>query len=92
VFIESRPAADVYVAAFGGWARGSTWLDHASDAAKALEDEGIRTDGGFFWTAGYDSPFRLTGRHNEVWLPVAAPSDAAEEPSAPADEPAVAAS
>ncbi|GBF95219.1 hypothetical protein Rsub_07934 [Raphidocelis subcapitata] len=94
VFIESRPAADVYVASFGGWARGSTYLDHAADTAKALEGEGIETAGGFFWTAGYDSPFRLTSRHNEVWIPAAAPSDAAaeSEPPAAADAPAVAAS
>ncbi|KAI8463957.1 MAG: SOUL-domain-containing protein [Monoraphidium minutum] len=71
VVIESRPALDVYVAAFGGWAKGSTYLQHAADAGDALEDKGLKIDSGFFYTAGYDSPFRLTNRHNEVWLPVA---------------------
>lgn len=72
VFIETRPALDVYVTSFGGWAKGSTYLSKAQEASKALEGAGLAIDDKFFFTAGYDSPFRLTGRHNEVWLPAAA--------------------
>lgn len=79
VFIESRPALDVYVASFGGWAKGSTWLQHASETASVLEQQGLPVDPSFFYTAGYDSPFRLTGRHNEVWLPVAPPEPQGKE-------------
>lgn len=78
VFIEKRPALDVYVASFGGWAKGSTWLSHASDASDALAGEGVKVDSDYFYTAGYDSPFRLTNRHNEVWL-VAEAKDAGKE-------------
>lgn len=74
VFIESRPALDVYVSSFGGWARGSTYLSRAADAADALRGAGVEIDEAFFFTAGYDSPFRLSGRHNEVWLPARKPA------------------
>jgi hypothetical protein len=55
VYIEPRPALDVYVASFGGWARGSTYLGKAQAASKALEDAGIAIDDTFFLTAGYVS-------------------------------------
>ncbi len=25
-------------------------------------------DSSAFWTAGYDAPYKLTGRHNEIWI------------------------
>jgi hypothetical protein len=31
VYIESRPALEVYVTSFGGWATGSSYLSHAAD-------------------------------------------------------------
>jgi hypothetical protein len=79
VFIQEFPAMDVYVRSFGGWATGSRYLDAAADAIQALENAGyaIKTD--YFFTAGYDSPFRLTNRHNEVWLLAAGTPSAAVE-------------
>lgn len=59
---------DVYVRSFGGWATGSKYIEAAADATKALEAAGYATSSDHFFTAGYDSPFRLTNRHNEVWL------------------------
>lgn len=74
VFIEERPALDVYVSSFGGWTTGATYLEHAAAVTKALEDNGISIAGDFYYTAGYDSPFRLRNRHSEVWIPAGKPS------------------
>lgn len=75
VFIEERPAFSAYVAAFGGWATGDKYLQIAADLTAQLEDGGVAIDTDHFYTAGYDSPFRLRNRHNEVWiLAAAAPS------------------
>eukprot|EP00878_Enallax_costatus_P025074 GHUV01026795.1.p2 GENE.GHUV01026795.1~~GHUV01026795.1.p2 ORF type:complete len:258 (-),score=42.49 GHUV01026795.1:1099-1758(-) len=68
VFIQDFPGMDVYVRSFGGWATGSKYIDAAADATKALEAAGYAVNTDHFFTAGYDSPFRLTNRHNEVWL------------------------
>lgn len=62
VYIEARPALDVYVSSFGGWAVGSTWLSQAADLTQLLEDGGYAINTDHFYTAGYDSPFRLLNR------------------------------
>jgi len=75
VFIEERPVLEVFVKSFGGWAVGKTYLQAAADLTQTLEDAGMPIDTDHFYTAGYDSPFRLRNRHNEVWiLAAAAPS------------------
>jgi len=73
VFLQTLPAFDAYVASFSGYATGSIYLDKAREAVQALEDAGVELDTSYFYTAGYDSPFRLRNRHNEVWL-LAAPA------------------
>lgn len=78
VEIISLPPMDVYVASFGGFATGSVYLDKAAEAVKALDGAGLTYSTDYFYTAGYDSPFRLRNRHNEVWIMTeAAPSSAA---------------
>jgi hypothetical protein len=33
-----------------------------------LDGEGRKYSSSHYYSAGYDSPFRLVGRHNEVWI------------------------
>lgn len=78
VAITELPAMKVYVRSFGGWAVGKRYVAEASSVTQALSDAGYAVDDSYYFTAGYDSPFRLLNRHNEVWIPAA---------SAPAPEP-----
>jgi hypothetical protein len=80
VFIQTLPAFDAYVASFGGYATGSIYSDKAREAVKALENAGVELEDSYFYTAGYDSPFRLRNRHNEVWL-LAAPAPSSSSSS-----------
>ena len=67
VFIEERPAMDVYVTSFGGFAKENDWLSEAKSLTDKINDSSkIRPD--MWFTAGYNSPFQLVGRTNEVWL------------------------
>lgn len=36
--------------------------------SQALDEAGVEYEADWFWYAQYDPPFRLTGRHNEVWM------------------------
>lgn len=72
VELRSQQKLDVYVYGFGGFASGSTYVAEAARVIAALEDHGRAFDESYFLTAGYDSPFRLRGRHNEVWIPAKA--------------------
>jgi len=78
VSITTTPEATYYVNGFGGWATGATYADRARSVAAALEGAGRDIDDTYFGTAGYDSPFTLRNRHNEVWLPTAAKAAAAK--------------
>ena len=85
VFLQTLPALDAYVASFAGYATGSIYLDKAKETVQALEDAGVELDTSYFYTAGYDSPFRLRNRHNEVWL-LAAPAPSSSRTSSKTEQ------
>jgi hypothetical protein len=76
VFISSLPASTFYVASRGGWA----WsVDGRVSRAAADLTAAVKADGrpvpskkhakkSPWFVAGYDPPFRLAGRHTEVWV------------------------
>ncbi|KAF8064606.1 HEBP2 [Scenedesmus sp. PABB004] len=76
VTITSLPALEVYVLPFGGQASSATWKAKAAELAGKLTAAKLPFDPTYWYTAGYDSPYTLTGRHNEVWLPAKAPAAA----------------
>ncbi|MEW5313819.1 MAG: hypothetical protein WDW38_005356 [Sanguina aurantia] len=36
---------------------------------KTLDAEKVEYDASVFYAAGYDAPFRILNRHNEIWIP-----------------------
>mmetsp|Transcript_16420 Transcript_16420/g.48914 ORF Transcript_16420/g.48914 Transcript_16420/m.48914 type:complete len:231 (-) Transcript_16420:786-1478(-) len=69
VFVQPSPAASYYVSSYSGFTSEKRLLEHAFSEMKQLEILGRDFDASVFYAAGYDSPFRLLGRHNEVWIP-----------------------
>ncbi|NXT59308.1 HEBP2 protein, partial [Pluvianellus socialis] len=67
VFIEERKAAAIFVRSFGGFASPEKYAEEAEVLARILRNRGQPFHEDFFYTAGYDSPFKLFNRHNEVW-------------------------
>lgn len=53
---------------FSGYATEKKWLEHAEELTNALDKAGEKYVKDYFITAGYDSPFRVFERHNEVWF------------------------
>ena len=53
---------------FPGRADDDDWIDHETELGESLTELGISFDESMYYTAGYDGPFRLWNRHNEVWL------------------------
>jgi len=77
VFIETIGPLNVAVSAFGGFdsqkvviAEAAALEQKVSAAPSIQVDEAGYGDAWFF--AGYDPPFKLTNRHNEIWVPVVA--------------------
>lgn len=81
VFLSQTPGMEVYVLSYGGWSNDSTAKAKAAELMKKLEAAGEKYDASNWFTAGYDSPMTLGGRHNEVWIPKAG---AAAKPTAAA--------
>ncbi len=44
------------------------WHAQAAALTDKLTANGEDYDSSLFWTAGYDAPYKLSGRHNEIWI------------------------
>lgn len=66
--LVSLPAITAYVASFGGFESDAELQEHTSELVSYLDKDGVAYVKDFYFTAGYDPPFRVIGRHNEVWL------------------------
>ncbi|KAJ1153207.1 hypothetical protein NDU88_005968 [Pleurodeles waltl] len=67
VYLSTLPAQTVYVKSFGGYAFKSDFVEKAEKLSEELNTLGKSFKHDFFMTAGYDAPFMLFNRHNEVW-------------------------
>ena len=57
----------VFVKQFGGFAmQDFVWIKEAEKFRSQLEDRRQEVDFSFFWAAGYDPPWKINNRRNEV--------------------------
>ncbi|XP_056301558.1 heme-binding protein 2 [Danio aesculapii] len=68
VFIENRKEFTAFVRTFGGFANSESCREELLKLIESLKSDGMKFKEAPFYRAGYDSPFKLTGRRNEVWL------------------------
>jgi len=66
--LVSLPAITAYVASFGGFESDTDLEKQTSELVSNLDKDGVTYVKDSYFTAGYDPPFRVIGRHNEVWL------------------------
>ncbi|NP_001089137.1 heme binding protein 2 S homeolog precursor [Xenopus laevis] len=67
VHLENSPPLSVYVLSFGGYALDYDYKKKAKALAEKLGNQGLSFDDSVRTTAGYNDPFTLLNRHNEVW-------------------------
>ncbi|KXZ51079.1 hypothetical protein GPECTOR_14g63 [Gonium pectorale] len=68
VYIDPAPAAAFYVMSYGGRTHEREIIDKATQLLGILDEQGLPYNFSSFFHAGYDSPFRIFNRHNEVWV------------------------
>jgi hypothetical protein len=85
VYVRDASAVTVFVASKAGFVVDDFSIAAlASGLREALERDGVephprhRSEEGFF-VAGYDPPFRLSGRHTEVWMAASEEDDGGED-------------
>lgn len=73
VFIQTIQPLYLGIAEYGGFASQKEDLAQATLLENQIsESDDVAVDGSTesFFYAGYDPPFRLTNRHNEMWVPI----------------------
>lgn len=69
IFIEDRPEMRVLTRRYGGYTSDEIIIKEAKGLAEAIKkngEEGVNFEQ--YYTAGYDPPFKLFGRRNEIWF------------------------
>ena len=66
--LVSLPAMTAYVGSFGGFESDADLQERTSELISYLNKDRVAYVKDVYFTAGYDPPFRVIGRHNEVWL------------------------
>ncbi|KAM5263603.1 heme-binding protein 2 [Ctenodactylus gundi] len=68
VFIEDRAEMTVFARSFDGFSSAQKNQEQLLTLASVLREEGKVFDERVFYAVGYNSPFKLLNRNNEVWL------------------------
>ncbi|RVE55814.1 hypothetical protein OJAV_G00229650 [Oryzias javanicus] len=68
VFVEDRKEITVYVRTYGGFSNENMKREELLKLLESLKRDGVEFVDKPYYTAGYDSPFKLTNRRNEVWV------------------------
>ncbi|TKS76159.1 Heme-binding protein 2 [Collichthys lucidus] len=68
VYVEQRKEFTAYVRTYGGFSNEKMKREELMKLMESLQRDGVPYMEKPFYAAGYDSPFKLTNRRNEVWV------------------------
>ncbi|XP_060908037.1 heme-binding protein 2 [Labrus mixtus] len=68
VFVEHRKEFTAYVRTYGGFSNETLKRQELLKLLESLQRDGVPYVDKPFYACGYDSPFKLTNRRNEVWV------------------------
>ncbi|XP_028809429.1 heme-binding protein 2 [Denticeps clupeoides] len=68
VFIENRKGFTTFVRTFGGFSNEKMVREEHLKLIESLQRDEVKFKEAPYYRVGYDSPFKMTNRRNEVWL------------------------
>ncbi|XP_063078411.1 heme-binding protein 2-like [Engraulis encrasicolus] len=68
IHIENRLEMTVYVRTYGGFSNDQIFSDELQKLVASLRSDGVGFQEAPYYRVGYDPPFKLTNRRNEVWI------------------------
>lgn len=68
VFIETRAQFIAYVRTYGGFTNDQSVRDERQKLCESLRRDGVTFREDSFYRVGYDPPFKITNRRNEIWI------------------------
>jgi len=67
LYITTRSEMSVYTRTVGGFMNESKWKKELEELDKLIEEKNLKTDKSHYYTNGYDAPYKMWNRRNEVW-------------------------
>ncbi|XP_053469291.1 heme-binding protein 2 [Ictalurus furcatus] len=67
VYLTDMPDMNVYVKSYGGWILSPIARKYSAQLKEALDKAQASYHEDYHYDVGYNSPMKLTNRHNEVW-------------------------
>ena len=67
LYITNRPELTVYTRTVGGFMNETKWRKEMEELDELIKAKGLKIDESHYYTNGYDAPFKLWNRRNEVW-------------------------
>ncbi|XP_064847319.1 heme-binding protein 2 [Oncorhynchus masou masou] len=68
LFLENRKEFTVFVRTYGGFTNMQKSREELLNLLESLQRDGARYKDMPYYVCGYDSPFKLVNRRNEVWI------------------------
>ena len=68
VYLQKLPFKKVAVITYSGYSNKGTEQQNLVTLGNFLTKNNMKFNTEFYFTAGYDSPFKFLFRHNEVWV------------------------
>jgi len=67
LYISTRPEMTIYTRTVGGFMTEEKWEKECEELDELIEKKGLKVDKSHYYANGYDAPFKLWNRKNEVW-------------------------
>jgi len=68
VYLRTEAEHTAFVRVFGGFAKETDVTQQAASLYESLARDNVSFNSTFYVSAGYDSPYKVFDRHNEVWF------------------------
>lgn len=68
VFVENRKEFTAYIRTYSGFSKEQMKIEQLQKLTESLQRDAVPFRASPYYAAGYDSPFKLTNRRNEVWM------------------------
>ena len=57
-----------YYSSYPGFSNEQKVIAHSANLTETLHEDKVSFDDRYYYSAGYDAPYKVFNRHNEIWV------------------------